>query len=178
MTSVLRIRRRHRLPEGNLGSTKPSYDEKAGAGNFPLLGDFRNGLSTKRCTGGRDPDCAIHGFCWRAGALDLSHHGVFRSGRVECGAAGRVASLKHGHLHYCARRAVQTSHGWQFSELRKISGGISRSTQRRARRRIYRHGRFSRTRRPGHPPNGKLHCHCPGSGGNAYRARPTRDYPQ
>ena len=33
---------------------------------------------------------------------------------VECGAAGRVASLKHGHLHYCARRAVQTSHGWQF----------------------------------------------------------------
>ena len=46
MTSVLRIRRRHRLPEGNLGSSKPSYDEKAGAGNFPLLGDFRNGLST------------------------------------------------------------------------------------------------------------------------------------
>lgn len=35
-------------------------------------------------------------------------------------AAGRVASLKHGHLHYCARRAVQTSHGWQFSELRKF----------------------------------------------------------
>ena len=25
------------------------------------------------------------------------------------------------------------------------------------------------------PPNGKLHCHCPGSWGNAYRARPTRD---
>ena len=34
-------------------------------------------------------------------------------------AAGRVASLKHGHLHYCAR-AAQTSHGWQFSELRKF----------------------------------------------------------
>ena len=70
MTSVLRIRRRHRLPEGNLGLSKPSYDEKAGAGNFLLLGDFRNGLSTKCWTGGYDPDCAIHGFCWRAGALD------------------------------------------------------------------------------------------------------------
>jgi hypothetical protein len=27
---------------------------------------------------------------------------------------------KHGHLHYCARRAAQTSHGRQFSELRKF----------------------------------------------------------
>jgi len=43
------------LPEGNLGLSKPSYDEKAGAGNFLLLGDFRNGLSTKRCTGGYAP---------------------------------------------------------------------------------------------------------------------------
>ena len=25
------------------------------------------------------------------------------------------------------------------------------------------------------PPNGKLHCHCPGGWGNAYRTRPTRD---
>src|SRR4029077_11938515 len=55
MTSVLRIRRRHCLSEGNLGLSKPSYDEKAGAGNFLLLGDFRDGLSTKRCTGGYDP---------------------------------------------------------------------------------------------------------------------------
>ena len=39
MTSVLRIRRRHRLPEGNLGLSKPSCDEKAGAGNFLLLGE-------------------------------------------------------------------------------------------------------------------------------------------
>ena len=31
MTSLLRIRRRHCLPEGNLGLSKPSYDEKAGA---------------------------------------------------------------------------------------------------------------------------------------------------
>ena len=73
MTSVLRIRRRHRLPEGNLGLSKLSYDEKAGAGNFLLLGDFRNGLSTKRCTGGYDPDCAIHGFCCApARSIDLT----------------------------------------------------------------------------------------------------------
>src|SRR5439155_20522478 len=39
MTSVLRIRRRHRLPEGNLGLSKPSCDEKAGAGHFLLLGE-------------------------------------------------------------------------------------------------------------------------------------------
>src|SRR6266513_4938949 len=49
------------------------------------------------------------------------------------------------------------------------------ATDATSRRRIYRHGRFSRTRRLAHPPNGKLHCHCPGSWGNAYRARPPRD---
>jgi hypothetical protein len=36
MTSQVRVRRRHRLPEGNLGFSKPSYDETAGAGNFRL----------------------------------------------------------------------------------------------------------------------------------------------
>jgi hypothetical protein len=61
------------LPEGNLGLSKPSYCEKAGAGNFLLLGDFHNGLSTKRCTGGYDPDCAIHGFCCApARSIDLT----------------------------------------------------------------------------------------------------------
>jgi len=103
------------------------------------------------------PDRAIHGLCRRASALDWSHHGVCRSGRVERGPAERVASLKHRHLHYCARRTIQTSHGRQFSELRKFwavfpdrpDDTYARielypsfcSRFRRARRRIYRHCR-------------------------------------
>ena len=100
MTSVLRIRRRHRLPEGNLGLSKPSCDEKAGAGNFLLLGESVTASAQNVAPVVTTPIAPFTVFAGAPARSIDSHHGVFQSGRVECGAAGRVTSLKHPHLHY------------------------------------------------------------------------------
>ena len=174
MTSVLRIRRRHRLPEGNLGLSKPSCDEKAGAGNFLLLGESVTASAQNVAPVVTTPIAPFTVFAGApARSIDLAtaFSNPDASNAVQLGVS-LPSSIR---IFTTPRRAAQTSHGWQFSELRKFRAVF------RDRRDVGQGGGFIGMVGSAEPavlvtlPNGELHCHCPGSWGNAYRARSTRD---
>ena len=117
MTSVLRIRRRHRLPEGNLGLSKPSCDEKAGAGNFLLLGESVTASAQNVAPVVTTP-IAPFLLAGRRARLISPRRFPIRTRRMRCSWACRFPQASASSL--SPRRAAQTSHGWQFSELRKF----------------------------------------------------------